>query len=214
MKKLILLSLAVFTIALTAFSQSEKYVAAMQKNLPLFDSAKTVADLTKLANTFERIGDAEKTQWAPYYYAALALSNSGWMPQVEDKDANAERMLAFCTKAQAIAPDDIAKSEIESIRNMAATQQMMVNPQARWGTYGKAAGEALQNGMKLNSDNPRLYYLQGMSMLGTPVQFGGGKDKAKSLFEKAIKLYKEEKPKPLYPGWGQKQAEEGLAQCQ
>ncbi len=59
-------------------------------------------DYTTMANTFERIGDAEKTQWAPYYYAALALSSSGWMPQVEDKDANAEKMLAFCTKAEAI----------------------------------------------------------------------------------------------------------------
>lgn len=213
MKKSILLFLVAFTFAIAASSQSEKYVAAMQKNLPFFDSAKTVEDYTKLANTFERIGDAEKTQWAPYYYAALALSNSGWMPQVGDKDANAERMLAFCTKAEAIAPDDIAKSEIETVRNMAATQQMMVNPQARWGTYGKAAGEALQKAMKLNVNNPRAYYLQGMSMMGTPVQFGGGKDKAVPLFEKAIVLYKDGKKATLYPGWGQKQAEEALAQC-
>ena len=214
MKKTILLFLAAFTITVTAFSQNEKYIAAMQKNLPLFDSSKTAEDYTKLANTFERIGDAEKTQWAPYYYAALALSNSGWMPQVEDKDANAEKMLALCTKAEVVAPDDIAKSEIETVRNMASTQQMMVNPQVRWATYGKAAGEALQKGMKLNANNPRLYYLQGMSMLGTPVQFGGGKDKAKPLFEKAIELYKTEKPAQLYPHWGHKQAEEGLAQCQ
>ena len=214
MKKSIFLFLAVCAFTVAAFSQSEKYVAAMQKNLQLFDSAKTAEDYTKMANTFERIGDAEKTQWAPYYYAALALSSSGWMPQVQDKDANAGIMLVFCTKSEAIAPDDIAKSEIEVIRNMASTQQMMVNPQARWGTYGKAAGEALQKGMKLNASNPRAYYLQGMSMLGTPVQFGGGKDKAKPLFEKAIELYKSEKPAQLYPHWGHKQAEEGLAQCQ
>jgi hypothetical protein len=214
MKKTILFLLAAFIVTTAAFSQSEKYAAAMQKNLPLFDSAKTAEDYTKLANTLERIGDAEKTQWAPYYYAALALSSSGWLPQVADKDANAEKTLAFCTKAEALAPDDMAKSEIETIRNMAATQQMMVNPQARWGTYGKAAGDALQKGMKLNAANPRIYYLQGMSMLGTPIQFGGGKDKAKPLFEKAIELYKAEKHTPFYPHWGQKQAEDGLAQCQ
>jgi hypothetical protein len=214
MKKSILLLFSVFGLCVAAFSQSEKYIAVMQKNLPLFDSAKTAADYAKLANTFERIGDAEKTQWVPYYYAALALSTYGWMPEVTDKDPNAERMLAFCSKAEAVAPDDIAKSEIETVRNMASTQQMMVNPQARWATYGKAAGEAIQKGMKLNPNNPRLYYLQGMSMLGTPVQFGGGKDKAKPLFEKAIELYKTEKPAQLYPQWGQKQAEEGLSQCQ
>jgi hypothetical protein len=214
MKKSILLFLAVITITTVAFSQSEKYVAAMKKNLELFDAAKTPEDYTAMANTFERIGDAEKTQWAPYYYAALALSTAGWMEQITDKDANAEKMLAFCTKAEVLAPDNIAKSEIETVRNMASTQQMMVNPQARWTTYGKTAGDALQKAMTLNATNPRAYYLQGMSLMGTPVAFGGGKDKAKPLFEKAIELYKAEKPAALYPDWGKKQAEESLAQCQ
>ena len=97
---------------------------------------------------------------------------------------------------------------------MSATQQMMVDPQNRWMTYGQAAGEALQKAIKLDPNNPRLYYLQGMSLFGTPEQFGGGKDKAKPVFEKAVQLYKEQKPKPLYPDWGQKQAEDMIAQCQ
>ncbi len=214
MKKTILLFLAAITVVGTAFSQSEKYTAAMKKTLELFDAAKTPADFTAMANTFERIGDAEKTQWAPYYYAALALSSAGWMPEVTDKDANAEKMFAFCTKAEVLAPDNVAKSEVETVRNMASTQQMMVNPQARWATNGKAAGDALQKAMTLNANNPRVYYLQGMSMMGTPVAFGGGKDKAKPLFEKAIELYKAEKPAVFYPDWGKKQAEEALAQCQ
>jgi len=214
MKKAIFLFLAATTFVTAAFSQSEKYTAAMKKTLELFDAAKTPADFTAMANTFERIGDAEKTQWAPYYYAALALSSAGWMPEITDKDANAEKIFAFCTKAEVLAPDNVAKSEVETVRNMASTQQMMVNPQARWATNGKAAGEALQKAMTLNASNPRVYYLQGMSMMGTPVAFGGGKDKAKPLFEKAIVLYKAEKPAALYPDWGKKQAEEALAQCQ
>lgn len=212
MKKSIFLFIAACTFSVAAFSQSEKFVAAMQKNLQMFDSAKSPEDYTKMANTFERIGDAEKTQWTPYYYAALALSSAGWMPQITDKDANAEKILAFCTKAEAIAPDNNAKSEIETVRNMASTQQMMVDPQARYATYGKAAGDALQKAITLYPNNPRIYYLQGMSMMGTPVQFGGGKDKAIPLFEKAIALYKSETPAKLYPHWGQKQAEEALAQ--
>ena len=97
---------------------------------------------------------------------------------------------------------------------MAATQQMVVDPQTRWQTYGAEAGAALQKGMELNPDNPRLYYLQGMSLFNRPAQFGGGKDKAKPVFEKAVALFKAEQPKPLYPHWGQKQAEDMLAQCQ
>jgi tetratricopeptide (TPR) repeat protein len=214
MKKYIFFLLAVVSLQITAFSQSDKYVAAMNNNLSMFDSAKTVEDFTKLANTFERIGDAEKTQWLPYYYAGLALCTSGWMPEVKDKDANAARINGFCDKAESIATTDADKAEILSIRNMSGTQQMMVDPPTRWASYGQAAGQALEKALKLDPNNPRLYYLRGMSLFGTPTQFGGGKDKAKPVFEKAVELYKQQKPKDLYPRWGQKQSEDMIVQCQ
>jgi tetratricopeptide (TPR) repeat protein len=213
MKKFIFFLVAAVSLQFTAFSQSDKYVTTMKNNLSLFDSAKTVEDFTKLANTFERIGDAEKTQWLPYYYAGLALTSSGWMPELKDKDANAARINALCDKAESIATTDADKAEILSIRNMSATQQMMVDPQTRWMSYGQTAGQQLQKALKLDPNNPRLYYLQGMSLFGTPTQFGGGKDKAKPVFEKAVQLYKETKPKELYPRWGQKQAEDMIVQC-
>jgi hypothetical protein len=214
MKKFIFFLVAAVSLQMTAFSQSDKYVAAMKKNLALFDSAKTAEDYTKLANTFERIGDAEKTQWLPYYWAGLALSTSGWLPSVTDKDANAVHINAFCDKADAIATDNKDKSEILTIRNMAATQQMMVDPQTRFMSYGIAAKTSLDKGMELNPANPRLYYLRGMSLFNTPPQFGGGKDKAKPVFEKALELYKQEKPGQFYPHWGQPQSQDMLAQCQ
>jgi hypothetical protein len=207
MKKL--LTVIVLFTAIMANAQSDKYEAAMKKNLSMFDSAKTTADYQNLAAAFERIGDAEKTQWLPYYYAGLALTTAGWQDPKLDKEANAERTKALCDKAEAIEKT----SEICEIRNMAATQQMMIDPQTRWATYGKEASAALQTGMQINPDNPRLYYLQGMSVFNTPAAFGGGKEKAKPIFEKAIVLFKAEQPKPLYPHWGQKQAEDMLAQC-
>jgi hypothetical protein len=208
MKPLILFFLLISVIIVNA--QSDKYDAAMKKNLSMFDSAKTTADYQALAAAFERIGDAEKTQWLPYYYAGLALTTAGWQDSKLDKEANAEKVNALCDKAEAIEKS----SEICEIRNMAATQQMMIDPQTRWATYGKQASAALQTGMKINPNNPRLYYLQGMSVFNTPASFGGGKDKAKPIFEKAVELFKAEQPKPLYPHWGQKQAEDMLAQCQ
>jgi hypothetical protein len=214
MKKFIFFLLAAVSLQMTAFSQSDKYVAAMKKNLSLFDSAKTVEDYTKMANTFERIGDAEKTQWLPYYYAGLALSSAGWIETFKDKDANAERINKFCDKAESIATADADKAEILSVRNMAATQQMLVDPSTRFMSYGIAANQALEKALKLDPSNPRLYYLKGMSLFGTPVNYGGGKDKAKPVFEKAVQLYKEAKPKELYPRWGQKQAEDMIVQCQ
>jgi len=199
----------------SANAQSDKYVDAMKKNLAMFDSVKNVAEFQALAGAFERIGDAEKTQWLPYYYAGLALSRAGWQESAKlDKDANAEKIKALCDKADALTKDNADKSEILSVRNMAATQQMLVDPQTRWAIYGQESDKYLQKAKELNANNPRLYYLEGAGTFGKPEQFGGGKAKAKPILEKAVALFKAEQPKPLYPRWGQKQTEDLLAQCQ
>jgi hypothetical protein len=207
--KSILFSLMMLAGFVTS-AQSDKYVEAMKKNLNLFDSAKTSADYQALANTFERIGEAEKTQWLPYYYAGLALATSGWNDPNVDKDANSTRINTLCDKAAALENN----SEIYALRNMSATQQMMVDPQTRWQTYGTQAARDIEEGLKMNPENPRLYYLRGESIFNTPPAFGGGKDKAKPVFEKALALFKTDKPKPLYPSWGMERTEEQLAKCQ
>ena len=66
------------------------------------------------------------------------------------------------------------------------------------------ASQAIDKGMQLNANNPRLYYLRGMSLFNTPEQFGGGKDKAKPIFEKAAELYKLEKPAQVLSALGRK----------
>lgn len=207
MKKIIVITTLLVSLGATA--QSSRYEGAMKKNLALFDSVKTVAEYQTLSAAFERIGDAEKTQWLPYYYAGLALSLAGWTEEKLDKDANAERIKGFCDKADAIQKT----SEIYELRNMAATQQMMVDPQARWATSGQEATNAITKGLELNPSNPRLHYLQAMGIFNTPEQFGGGKMKAKPQLEKAIELFKSEPKKALHPQWGLQQAEEALAQC-
>jgi hypothetical protein len=200
----------VLLITLTAGAQSDKYIQAMQKNIAVLDSAKSTDQLESLASTFERIGDAEKTQWLPYYYAALAQTWIGWNPATKDKDVNSAKINAYLAKAEAIEKN----AELYAVENMSATQQMLVDPQSRFMTNGKDAATALQKGMQADPNNPRLYYLQGMSLFSTPPQYGGGKDKAKPLFEKSVALYKASQPKPLYPHWGQDLAVNMLAQCQ
>ena len=213
MKHLLLAAAVVFSV--TAQAQSDKYADAMKKTLAQYDSAKTTADFEKIAAAFQRIGDAEKTQWLPYYWQGLTLASIGWMYFPDDKgvttvktdnldktvDDLATRITAAADKADALATDDAAKSEILTVRNMAATQQMIVDPQSRYMSYGQQAGEYLQKSIQLNPNNPRAAYLQAMSVYGTPEQFGGGKDAAKPLVQKAVELAKAEQEKPLYPHW-------------
>ena len=226
MKHLLLAATVIISVA--AHAQSEKYVSAMKEKLTQFDSTKSPAACENLSAAFQRIGDAEKTQWVPYYWAALTLATEGWsyypdangvtVQKASDLSgtmtALAARINGLLDKADAIANDDTAKSEIFTIRNMAATQQMLVDPQSRYMTFGAQAGQDLQKAMQLNPNNPRAYYLQGMSVFGTPEQFGGGKQKAKPIFEKAVDIAKAEQHVPLHPHWGLDMAEKMLAACQ
>jgi len=226
MKQLLLAATILFAVA--AHAQRDKYNSAMLQALEKFDSSNTPADLESLAATFQRIGDAEKTQWLPYYWQGIALSRIGWMYFPEQAGAAAlktddldktiaditGRVTAAADKADALATDSNAKSEILTLRNMVATQQMIVDPQSRYMTYGQQAADALQKAMQLNPNNPRVAYLQAMSVYGTPEQFGGGKDKAKPLVQKAVDLAKAEQVKPLYPHWSLEQSEKVLATYQ
>lgn len=211
--KLLLATLITLT-TMSAFSQSAKYAEAMQKNLSKFDSAKSTEDYQALAATFERIGDAEKTEWLPYYYSTIALLTPGWTDAKIDKDANAQKIKSLLDKADPLANDNSDKAELLAVRNMTATQQMLVDPQSRWMTYGQEGAGYLKQAKELDPENPRLAYLEGAGIFGTPEQFGGGKAKAKPVLEKAVALFKAEKPKPMHPQWGQKIAEDMLAQCQ
>ncbi len=210
MKKLLFVLMAIFSLQFTVFSQSEVYIKKMKETLQLMDSAKSVQDLQEVSAQFERIGDMEKTQWLPYYYAALAQTNIGWMDQKIDKDKLADKTKMIISKAEAIEKN----SELYVLKNMVATQQMLVDPQNRWMSYGTEAGTALETAKKLDPENPRIYYLQGMSMFSTPEAYGGGKDKAKPLFQKSVDLFKTKKPaSELHPKWGQNIAEDMLAKC-
>ena len=78
MKKQLFL-IAAFFIAFASFSQSEKYTNAMEQLVPAVDTTMTPDGLNNLANSFQRIADAEKNQWLPYYYAALANVSAAYM---------------------------------------------------------------------------------------------------------------------------------------
>lgn len=210
MKKLIV-SASLFFMVVAATAQSEKYTKAMQANVTTIDSLHTSQAWTDMANTFQRIGDAEKTQWLPYYYAALGNVMTGYMEGAAtggsagaDKiDPLANKAEELLNKAEALSKDN---SEIFCVRKMIATLRMMADPMNRYMTYGPQATEALQRAKSLNPENPRVYLLEGQDKFYTPEQFGGSKTEAKALFEQSIKKYETNKPaSDIDPQWGKSQ---------
>jgi hypothetical protein len=201
MKKVLLLGTLIFSVALTN-AQSEKYTVAMKKNIALLDSAISKGILKEVANNFERIGDAEKNQWLPYYYASYATVMNAFTTQDKSSvDGIADKAEELITKAETLAGSP--NSEIYVIKSMIASAHMMVDPQTRWMQYGQASANNITKAKELDPTNPRPVYLEGQAKFYTPESFGGGKAPAKELFQKAIIMFDAFKPATdLSPAWG------------
>ena len=90
---------------------------------------------------------------------------------------------------------------------------MMGNPMARFMTEGAKATEALGKAKAMNPNNPRIYILEGQDKFYTPEQFGGSKEEAKKLFEKANEIFMTTKPgSSIEPQWGRGQVAYFLSQ--
>ena len=195
-----------------SFAQSEKYTKAMQTNISLMDSAKSADDMLALSATFERIADAEKTQWLPYYYAAFCETLYAYIKNdVANNDAYATKAEELIAKAEALEKNN---SEISCIKSMAASLHMLVNPQQRWQQYGAAAQAEIDKAKAQDATNPRPYYLQGQNLRYTPEQFGGGCATAKPLLEEALKKFESFKPaSSLHPNWGKARTQQLVDGC-
>lgn len=210
MKKINLL-LALFLVATISFAQNEKYLMAMKEKVIAVDTTFAPDKLMDLSAAFERIGDAEKTQWLPYYYAALTKINAAMIsamdgqPSAAKIDPLADKAEELINKAEALAKNN---SEIYLVKKMIATVRLMADPMSRYMQYGPAAQQALETAKKLNPENPRVYLLEGQDKFYTPEQFGGSKSEAKKLFEEALKKFETFKPATdIDPSWGKDTAQ-------
>ncbi len=214
MKKLIIAAVFICTSVLS-FAQSDKYVAAMQKNIAAIDTSfKNPANLLALANNFERIATAEKNQWLAYYYAALCQVNYAFMQMQGNMgvvDGIADKANALIVKADSLQSNN---SEISCIKSMIATCHMIVDPMTRWQQYGAEIEQHNASAVKQDPSNPRPYYLKGENLKGTPEQFGGGCKTAKPELQKAMDLFGAFKPaSELHPNWGKQRVEMLLNEC-
>lgn len=212
MKKVLLSALVLF-ITIVATAQSEKYTAALKKNMAAMDSSfANPPNLLVVSNNFERIAVAEKNQWLPYYYAAFCQLNYAFIQTDKDKtDGFADKAASLIAVADSLSPKN---SEISCLKSMVASAHMIVNPQQRWQQYGQESSAQLEAAIQQDSANPRPYFLQGQSLKYTPEQFGGGCKKAMPVFQKALDKYDSFKPaSDISPTWGKDYVVKLMADC-
>jgi hypothetical protein len=208
MKKLFVI-LAMFLFATT---HAQKFEGAMEKGMMQFKDAKSPDEMLATSAFFERVADAEKDKWLPYYYAAQTQILAAWMNSKSDKDKVAEKANALILKAELISPNN---SEIYCLKQMTAVMQLTVDAMSRWQTYGAIAAEAIAKAKAADATNPRPYMLEGQYLMNVPEAFGGGKAVAKKILEKSLSMFESFKPaSPFHPNWGKEQATTSLAACQ
>jgi hypothetical protein len=187
------------------------YEETMAVNLQKLATTRTVADFTTLANQFERIANAEPAKWHPRYYTAFCYVTAVSMNQLEADEIHKQLDIAQ-KHLDMLEKSGIKESEILALQ--AFVYQMRITDMGKGMKYSMQAGEKLDEAEKLNANNPRVYYLLGMNTFHTPKAFGGGKNKAKPLFEKAASLFKSQKPATaLDPNWGEWHNNKMLAEC-
>jgi len=206
-----ILSTIVFIVAISGQAFSLNYEETMAANIQKVYSAKTTEELSSLANQFERIANAEPGKWQPRYYTAFCYT---WATAIGDMPADDKHKLLDLAQVHIdnLMKSFIAESEIYALQ--AFVYEMRITDMGKGMKYSGLTNESLTEAEKLNPNNPRVYYLRGMNTFHTPKAFGGGKEKAQPLFEKAVTLFESQKPSSVIdPAWGAQHNAQMLAEC-
>lgn len=194
------------TSAGASTGMNKKFVAAMEANLKLLDTASAPVTFVMLANNFERIGKAEKKQWQPFYYAAFCYAiMAANVPDKSKIDYLAEKAVSYLASADALEKNN---SEISSLHGMILYTRLLVDPISRWQTMGKEASDLIIKAKQQDPANPRPYLVEARAKLHTPEGMGGGPKAAKLTIDECLTKFKTFVPvNSLAPGWGRVQAE-------
>ena len=198
-------------IAQTNAAADPAFIRAMESNIKLLDTASSPESYHQLGNNFERIANAAKDQWQPYYYAGFCYAVMAF--QTKDKtqvDAIADKADSFLNKADALTPGN---SEISTLRAMINNTRILVDPRSRWQELSAVSEGWIVKAQQQDPGNPRPWYIQARTKLYTPAMLGGGPDAALPVLEEALTRFSKFQPaNSIAPNWGYTEAQKLLAQ--
>jgi tetratricopeptide (TPR) repeat protein len=202
------LAILILTTMVSYSAFAGDYESVMKQNITEMYQLQDAQKLENIAGKFYRIGEAEKDEWLPYYYAAYSYVSITY--NMEDGDAidsYLDKAQPMLDKAIALNPDEAENYVLQGlIHSMRITNPM------RGMKYSALSEEALEKAAKLNPENPRIWLCKAQNIYHTPSMFGGGAEKAKPVFEKAAELFDTFEAKgELWPGWGEETTASQLA---
>ncbi len=199
-----------FTLLMLQLAPADNYEIAMQQNITKLYEANDVATINELAASFKRIAQVEKDEWLPGYYTAYAYARSThFMSDTDSIDLQLDKAQA---ELDILLKEKADESEVFTLQ--AFVYSLRITNPMRGYKYLSLSNEALAKAEQLNADNPRIYYCRANNIYHTPKMFGGGKEKAKSQFEKAAELFAIDNSNSLWPSWGNHHNQLMLKKCE
>jgi len=200
-------------ISICAYGQEDRYTTAMTGAIEMMEQASEPGEFVESANLFERIATAEETRWMPYYYASYSLvvmsfdeSDGG------QKDLILDRAQELLDQAFELEPEE---SELHVLQAFLYPSRITVDPMSRGMLYFDKMFASLETARSLNPENPRIYFLEGVSKLNLPPSMGGGPEVAKPILEEALsKFLSFTNEDPLWPFWGEEATRAELEKLQ
>lgn len=195
-----------------ALANDDKYVAAMQKNIETVYNAEAVTELQNAVNSFQRIGEAEKNKWEPFYYASFGyIMMAIREKEPSKKDTYLDLALKGIEKAQELQPGE---SEIVALEGFVHMIRVTVDPASRGQQYSGLAFQSFATAVAMNPENPRALSLLAQMQYGTAQFFGSPTTEACGTLAKALEKFDTYKSdNVLAPQWGRGMAEGLKSKC-
>ncbi|KQC32327.1 hypothetical protein AAU57_02530 [Nonlabens sp. YIK11] len=204
MKTIATTLLLLFTALIMAQTPYEK---AMGNALELLKTDNKAA-----AQQFERISKAEKENWLPAYYVALANINSSWGQYgPEETLATMKHAQEYITLTDQLSPNNPEVMVLQGLLNTC-----WINYDGSiYGMKLSAATSALyEKAYAMAPDNPRVVSNRAQWLMGSARYFNKDVTPYCSGLEKAVALFKKETVTGFEPSWGLKGTIDAQKDCQ
>jgi tetratricopeptide (TPR) repeat protein len=155
----------------------------------------------------------EKTaSFYPVYYIALCDYRLATyyltLGQMDKAEPYIKEGQDYLKKAMELQPDF---GELDAFYAYMLGFEIALNPEKAM-SLGMESFQYFGKAFEKSPENPRVNYLQGVSYLYTPVEYGGGADAAIEILAKSIELFEKENIQdPVKPSWGKDEAYTFLA---
>ncbi len=200
-----LITLIILAISSAAFAGGgSNFEKTMGSSIQELYTIQDLDGFDKMANKFTRIGDAEKDQWLPYYYASLSFVFKAFrLEDLKVKDGVLDQALAALAKGTAINEN----AETVALKGFINMIKIGVDPGTRGQTLSPGIYADFGRAMQMDPKNPRATLFMAQMQHGTAQFFGKGIEEACQMVDQSVVLFDSYEPSnALMPTWGRESA--------